>query len=139
MTDFSPNRVHRWPASSAKAFEVYHLGETEADIREDQDFPKLWATWHYDWSTPGSVKLTVTENRRAPAGRLHDAGRHASRRGRQCGGLRRFVILELGRLLGGHLADNLVDRPAERLNTETDCQRPQLTGLVCDRVPLPGR
>jgi hypothetical protein len=62
MTDFSPNRVHRWPASSAKAFEVYHLGETEADIREGQDFPKLWATWHYDWSTPGSVTLTITES-----------------------------------------------------------------------------
>jgi hypothetical protein len=37
MTDFSPKRVNRWPASSEKAFEVYHLGETEADIREGQD------------------------------------------------------------------------------------------------------
>jgi len=46
MTDFSPNRPHRWPASSVKAFEVYHLGDTDADIREGQDFPKLWATWH---------------------------------------------------------------------------------------------
>jgi hypothetical protein len=45
MTDFSPNRPRRWPASSAKAIEVYHLGETEADNREGQDFPKLWATW----------------------------------------------------------------------------------------------
>jgi hypothetical protein len=62
MTDFSPNRPHRWPASSVKAFEVYHLGDTEADIREGQDFPKLWATWHYDWSKPGSVTLTVTES-----------------------------------------------------------------------------
>jgi hypothetical protein len=62
MIDFSPNRPHRWPASSVKAFEVYHLGETEADIREGQDFPKLWATWHYDWSTPGSVTLTVTDS-----------------------------------------------------------------------------
>ena len=62
MTDFSPNRPHRWPASSEKAFEVYHLGETEADIREGQDFPKLWATWHYDWSTPGTVTLTVIDS-----------------------------------------------------------------------------
>jgi hypothetical protein len=62
MTDFSRNRPHRWPASSVKAFEVYHLGETAADIREGQDFPKLWATWHYDWSTPGSVTLTVTDS-----------------------------------------------------------------------------
>jgi hypothetical protein len=30
MTDFSPERVRRWPASSAKAFEGYHLGETDA-------------------------------------------------------------------------------------------------------------
>jgi hypothetical protein len=62
MTDFSPNRTNRWPASSEKAFEVYHLGDTEADIREGQDFPKLGATWHYDWSTPGAVTLTVTES-----------------------------------------------------------------------------
>jgi hypothetical protein len=62
MTDFSPNRPHRWPASSVKAFEVYRNGETDADIREGQDFPKLWATWHYDWATPGSVTLTVTDS-----------------------------------------------------------------------------
>jgi len=62
MTDFSHDRVDRWPASSAKAFEVYHRGETDADIREGQDFPKLWATWHYDWSAPGSVTLTITES-----------------------------------------------------------------------------
>jgi hypothetical protein len=68
MTDFSPNRPRRWPASSVKAFEVYHLGETEADIREGQDFPKLWATWHYDWSTPGSVTLTVKESDGLEAG-----------------------------------------------------------------------
>jgi hypothetical protein len=62
MTDFSPNRVHRWPASSAEAFQVYHLGDTDADIREGQDFPKLWARWHYDWSVPGSVTLTIAES-----------------------------------------------------------------------------
>jgi hypothetical protein len=62
MTDFSPNRPRRWPASSARAFEVYHLGETDADIREGQDFPKLWARWHYDWSVPGSVTLTVVDS-----------------------------------------------------------------------------
>ncbi len=68
MTDFSPNRPHRWPASSVKAFEVYHLGATEADIREGQDFPKLWAKWRYDWSTPGSVTLTVVESDAMQAG-----------------------------------------------------------------------
>jgi hypothetical protein len=62
MTDFSPNRPHRWPASSVKAFKVYHVGETDAEIREGQDFPKLWARWRYDWSTPNSVTLTVVES-----------------------------------------------------------------------------
>jgi hypothetical protein len=59
MTDFSARRPQRWPASSAEAFKVYRLGETDADIREGQDFPKLWADWHYDWSRPDSVTLTV--------------------------------------------------------------------------------
>jgi hypothetical protein len=62
VNDFSPNRPNRWPASSVKAFEVYRSGETDADIREGQDFPKLWATWHYDWAMPGSVTLTVTDS-----------------------------------------------------------------------------
>jgi hypothetical protein len=68
MIDFSPNRPHRWPASSTKAFEVYRVGDTDADIREGQDFPKLWATWHYDWSVPGSVTLTVVESDALAAG-----------------------------------------------------------------------
>jgi len=68
MTDFSPNRPHRWPAMSAESFEVHHVGETEADIREGQDFPKLWAKWHYDWATSGSVTLTVVEGDAMEAG-----------------------------------------------------------------------
>ncbi len=62
MTDFSPNRPHRWPASSAEAFEVYRIGDTDADIREGQDFPKLWAKWHYDWAEPNSVTLTIADS-----------------------------------------------------------------------------
>jgi hypothetical protein len=61
MTDFSADRPRRWPASSEAAFEVYHVGETDAEIREGQDFPNLWARWRYDWSAPGSVTLTVVE------------------------------------------------------------------------------
>ena len=83
MTDFSPNRPHRWPASSAKAFEVYHLGDTEADIREGQDFPKLWATWHYDWSKPGSVTLTIMDSDAMQAGSFMSLDGDAHRRGRQ--------------------------------------------------------
>ena len=68
MTDFSPARPQRWPAMSAESFEVYHVGATEADIREGQDFPKISAKWHYDWSTPGSVTLTVVEGDAMQAG-----------------------------------------------------------------------
>lgn len=68
MTDFSPGRPHRWPASSVEAFEVYRVGDTDADIREGQDFPKLWAKWHYDWSEPNSVTLTVVESSAMEAG-----------------------------------------------------------------------
>ena len=62
MTDFSANRAQRWPASSDKAFVVYRMSDTDADIREGQDFPKLWATWHYDWAEPNSVTLTIVES-----------------------------------------------------------------------------
>jgi hypothetical protein len=68
MTDFSPNRPHRWPASSVDAFEVYRIGDTDADIREGQDFPKLWAKWHYDWAEPNSVVLTIIESDALEAG-----------------------------------------------------------------------
>ena len=85
MTNFSPNRPHRWPASSVKAFEVYRLGETEADIREGQDFPKVWATWHYDWSTPRNGHPDRCGERRDGGVRLYDPDGDADRRGRQFG------------------------------------------------------
>ena len=62
MTDFSPRRGERWPAFSDDAFEVYRVGDTDADIREGQNFPKLWAKWHYDWSEPNSVVLKIVES-----------------------------------------------------------------------------
>jgi hypothetical protein len=68
MIDFSPNRPNNWPALSEKTFEVFRVGDTDADISEGQDFPKLQATWHYDWSTPGSVTLTVVDGDAIAAG-----------------------------------------------------------------------
>jgi len=41
---------------------VYSVGETEADVREGQDKPVMWAREHYDWSTPNKVTWTVTES-----------------------------------------------------------------------------
>jgi hypothetical protein len=94
MTDFSPNRPHRWPAYSVKAYEVYRLGETEADIREGQDFPKLWATWHYDWSTAGTVTLTVVASDAMAAGGNGDTDGTGRGGG---GGIRRRRGLTRGR------------------------------------------
>jgi hypothetical protein len=34
----------------------------DADIRAGQDFPKLWAKWHYNWAEPNSVALTIVES-----------------------------------------------------------------------------
>jgi hypothetical protein len=62
LTDFSPNRPQRWPQLSAKWYEVYSVGSTEADVREGQVKPSMWAKEHYDWSTPGKVTWTVTES-----------------------------------------------------------------------------
>ncbi len=58
---------------------MYHVGETEADIREGQDFPKLWAKWHYDWSTPNSVTLTVVESDAMAPGGFMTFDRNTSR------------------------------------------------------------
>ncbi|MBC6448520.1 SRPBCC family protein [Actinokineospora xionganensis] len=62
FTDFSANRPNRWPALSPREYRVFSVGETEAEAQEGQDLPKVSARWHYDWSTPGKVVMTVTES-----------------------------------------------------------------------------
>ncbi|MGV9711661.1 hypothetical protein ACWDTI_13465 [Gordonia sp. NPDC003424] len=71
LTDFSPNRPKRWPALSEKLYRVHRVGQTDADVQEGQDFPKFYATWHYDWSTPGTVIMTVTDSEYAAPGGMH--------------------------------------------------------------------
>lgn len=51
FTDFSADRPKRWPALSPKQYRVLSVGETEADVWEGQDLPKINARWHYGWST----------------------------------------------------------------------------------------
>ncbi|MGK2320164.1 hypothetical protein [Gordonia rhizosphera] len=71
LTDFSSNRPKRWPALSAKLYRVHRVGDTDADVQEGQDFPKFYAIWHYDWSTPGTVTMTVTDSDYAASGGIH--------------------------------------------------------------------
>jgi len=62
LTDFSEARPDRWPALSRRFYEVYSVGETEAEVREGQEKPVMWAREHYDWSTPGTVTWTVVDS-----------------------------------------------------------------------------
>ncbi|CCF61060.1 hypothetical protein [Nocardia cyriacigeorgica] len=71
LTDFSPRRPDRWPALSAKTYAVYSVGETSAEVREGQDFPPIDATWHYDWSEPGTVTMTVVRSDDLAVGSYH--------------------------------------------------------------------
>jgi polyketide cyclase/dehydrase/lipid transport protein len=64
LLDFSERRPEIWPGIDPSQYEVYSVGEKEADIREGSRFPGavLWAKEHYDWSTPGVVTWTVRES-----------------------------------------------------------------------------
>jgi hypothetical protein len=63
MLDFSDRRPDLWPGLARKYYEVYEIGETEADIREGSGAPfNVWAREHYDWATPWRVSWTVQES-----------------------------------------------------------------------------
>lgn len=40
-------------------------------MQEGQDLPKVSARWHYDWSTPGKIVMTVTESAYLAASSFH--------------------------------------------------------------------
>ncbi|MGH3859660.1 hypothetical protein [Actinokineospora sp.] len=71
FTDFSADRPKRWPALSPRQYRVFSVGETEADVLEGQDLPKINARRHYNWSTPGKVVMTVTESAYLATSSLH--------------------------------------------------------------------
>jgi hypothetical protein len=64
LLDFSDRRPELWPGIEPSLYEVYSVGETEAEIKEGTKFPGsvFWAREHYDWSTPGTVTWTVKES-----------------------------------------------------------------------------
>ncbi len=64
LTDFSERRPEIWPGIEPSLYEVYSVGETEAEIKEGSKMPgsTIWAKEHYDWSTPGTVTWTVRES-----------------------------------------------------------------------------
>jgi len=64
LLDFSDRRPDIWSGLERSLYEVYSVGERSADIREGTKLPGMtvWAKEHYDWSTPGTVRWTVTES-----------------------------------------------------------------------------
>jgi hypothetical protein len=64
LLDFSDRRPDIWPGLERSLYEVYSVGETSADVKEGSKMPGMtvWAREHYDWSTPGTVRWTVTES-----------------------------------------------------------------------------
>lgn len=64
LLDFSERRPDHWPSLERSLYEVYSVGETSADVREGSRMPgmTIWAKEHYDWSTPDTVRWTVTES-----------------------------------------------------------------------------
>jgi len=63
LTDFSEERPSLWPNLSAKFYAVHDRGDTWADVTEGTDVAGgVWARERYDWSTPGTVRLTLVES-----------------------------------------------------------------------------
>jgi hypothetical protein len=64
LTDFSERRPRMWTGISPHYYEVYSVGETNADVREGTKRGPLnvWARENYDWSTPRTVTWTVKES-----------------------------------------------------------------------------
>lgn len=60
LIDFSARRPEIWPGITAKQYQVFNVGETDADVREGTG--SFWAREHYDWSDPQTVRWTVKES-----------------------------------------------------------------------------
>jgi hypothetical protein len=62
--DFTARRADIFPAVSVPKLEVHAEGETVADVSEGTraGIGDNWERCDYDWSSPGSVKATVTES-----------------------------------------------------------------------------
>lgn len=63
LTDFSDRRTDVWADIAPQYYEVYSVGDHEADAREGTVAGpmKIWAKEHYEWS-PDRVRWTVVES-----------------------------------------------------------------------------
>ena len=62
--DFTERRPEIFPAVSTEHLELHKLGQSSADVTEGTPagIGTNWERCRYEWSTPGSVKATVTDS-----------------------------------------------------------------------------
>jgi hypothetical protein len=75
LTDFGDDRPEIWPTIDRRYYRVFNVGETSADVEEGSVVPPFGALHgreHYDWSTPGLVRATVTQSNIARDGGVWD-------------------------------------------------------------------
>ncbi len=64
LLDFSERRPDIWPDLEPSLYEVHSVGEASADVTEGSKMPgmTIWAREAYDWSSPDTIRWTVTES-----------------------------------------------------------------------------
>jgi hypothetical protein len=63
LTDFTGRRLAYWPNLDPRLFRVHATGDTWAEVTEGAAFAGgIWERGRYDWSTPGVVRLDVTDS-----------------------------------------------------------------------------
>ncbi len=63
LTDFGPGRAEVFGNSEPGHLRVHDRGETWADVTEGSAAGGgIWQRMRYDWSTPGEVRLEVTDS-----------------------------------------------------------------------------
>lgn len=64
LLDFSERRPDVWPDLEPSLYQVHSVGETSADVTEGSKMPgmTIWAREAYDWSSPDTIRWTVTES-----------------------------------------------------------------------------
>jgi hypothetical protein len=70
LTDFTADRPRIWPGLDPRFYQVHQLGQTTAEVTEGSAFAGgVWERARYDWSAPGTVRITVLDsNAFAPGG-----------------------------------------------------------------------
>ena len=63
LTDFTDRRLDYWPNLDRRLYRVHATGDSWAEVTEGAAFAGgIWERGCYDWSTPGVVRLEVTDS-----------------------------------------------------------------------------